>query len=180
MNFLSTKDVGTQALTQVKLAYMNKNRWFLLVVVVLVALGYWLMGKQSRVANDVSYSSPTPTSSPAPRAPSSGGAKASPASAPVMSYTELVREYEGRRIQFDQYCQAFPSNITYKNGTSIMLDNRSGDARHIKVGDDVYSLPGYGYRVVTLTSQSLPSDILISCGSAVNVGKILLQASLNQ
>ena len=160
--------------------YMNKNRWFLLaVVVLLVAVAYWLSGKESQFAGDMVSPSPSPTSSPSPKAPS-GGAKASPASAPVMSYTELVREYDGRRIQFDQGCQAIPNNITYKNGTSIMIDNRSGDARDIKVGNNVYTLPGYGYRVVTLSSQSLPSDILLSCGSAVNVGKILLQASLNQ
>ena len=157
-----------------------KKQWLLLTVVVLVVvLGYWLMGKDGKWAGDMGYS-PTPTTSPSPapsKAPSGG--RSSPA-APAKSYTELVKEYEGRRIQFDQYCQAVPNNITYKSGTSIMIDNRSGDARNIKVGNDVHTLAGYGYRIVALSGTPLPKEVLLSCGSAVNVGKILLQAQLNQ
>lgn len=160
-------------ITTVKLMHMNKNQWLILIVVVLVAAaGYWLMEKEGKFAGVMKYS-PTPSSKAAPKS----AAKATPA-APAKSYTELVKEYEGRRIQFDQYCQAVPKDITYKNGTSIMLDNRSGDARSIKVGNDTHSLAGYGYKIVNLSRTSLPSEILLSCGSAVNVGKILLQAQL--
>jgi len=56
-----------------------------------------------------------------------------------------------------------------------MFDNRSGDARYIKVGDQVYQLAGYGYKILTLTSPVLPKTLLLDCGSAVNVGQILLQ-----
>lgn len=155
---------------------MIKNRAFLLVVVVLlVALGYWLMGKEGRFAGDMSPSS-SPSSSPAPKA-QAGGAKDSPA-APSKSYTELVSEYDGRRIQFDQNCQAIPNGVTFKEGTSIMLDNRSGDPRTIKVGDKSFDLQGYGYWITTLSSPTLPQELFVSCGSAVNVGKILLQAKL--
>lgn len=164
------------ALTQVKLVYMKKQWLLLIVVVLVVVLGYWLMGKNGKWAGDLGYS-PTPT--PAAPAKTPSGGKASP-TAPVKSYTELVKEYEGKRIQFNQYCQAIPNSVTYKNGTSIMLDNRSGDARDIKVGNSVYSLAGYGYRIVTLSGTLLPKEVLLSCGSAVNVGKILLQAQLNQ
>ena len=90
-------------------------------------------------------------------------------------YTDLVTEYSGRHIQFDIACQAIPNNVTYKNGTSVMFDNRSGDARSISVGGTIYYLAGYGYKIITLSSKTLPKTLLISCGAAVNVGQILLQ-----
>lgn len=91
------------------------------------------------------------------------------------TYTQLVKEYEGRRIQFDINCQAIPSNITYKNGTKVMFDNRSGDARVITIGGVQYNFLGYGYKTLTLSSPTLPKTLLLSCGAAVNVGQILLQ-----
>lgn len=136
------------------------------------------MGKGEWVG-DFTSPTATPTSSPgAKAAPPKSGVKVSPT--PSRPYGDLVKEYEGRRIQFDQRCQAVPSNVTYKSGTSIMLDNRSGDARNIKVGNDVHLLSGYGYKIVTLSGTPLPKEVLLSCGSAGNVGKILLQAQLNQ
>ena len=96
------------------------------------------------------------------------------------SYSDLVKEYSGRLIQFDQRCQSFPNNVTYKNGTSILLDNRSDLARDITIGGTKYSLAGYGYQVVTLSSSSLPKEMGVSCGSQGNVGKILLQALISQ
>lgn len=93
----------------------------------------------------------------------------------AQTYTKLTVEYKDRRIQFDMNCQAIPNNITYKNGTKVMFDNRSGDARIITVGGVKYNFAGYGYKILTLSSNTLPKTLLISCGAAVNVGQILLQ-----
>ena len=89
-------------------------------------------------------------------------------------------EFEGRRIQFDERCQVTPQNPTYKNGTSIMLDNRSANARTVVVGGTKYDLTAYGFRIVTLSSSSVPKELAVSCGSSGNVGKILLQAQILQ
>src|SRR3989344_1571930 len=159
---------------------MNKNKWLLLIVVVLVvALGYWLMGREGGfpMGNSV-YPTLSPSSSPAAKAPSKPGAKASPA--PARPYGDLVKEYESRRIQFDSRCQVVPNSPTYKNGSSVMLDNRSSGPVTVKVGNTSYSLMGYGYQVINLSSTSLPKELVVSCGSAGDVGKILLQANLNQ
>ena len=99
---------------------------------------------------------------------------------PSGNYTQLVKEYEGKRIQFDERCQVTPQNPTYKNGTSIMIDNRSSSPRSVMVGGTKYDLVAYGYRVVTLSSSSLPKELAVSCGSSGNVGKILLQAQILQ
>ena len=105
-------------------------------------------------------------------------AKQSTAPTSTQNYTQLVKQYEGKRIQFDERCQAFPQSPTYKNGTSIMIDNRSASARSVTVGDTKYNLSAYGYKIITLSSSSLPKELFLSCGSAVNVGKILLQAQI--
>ncbi|MEX2090663.1 MAG: hypothetical protein WD989_00835 [Candidatus Paceibacterota bacterium] len=157
---------------------MKKNQWLLLLVVALVAaLGYWLMVKGDKLSDLGSSATPSVSVGPT-KAPAKVGATASPVAGSTKSYTELVKEYDGRRIQFNQDCAAIPNYITYKNGTSIMIDNRSGDARIVKVGSNSYSLQGYGYRIITLSSNSLPQELFLDCGSAVNVGKILLQAKL--
>lgn len=93
----------------------------------------------------------------------------------TQTYTKLVTQYVDRRIQFDAMCQAHPNNITYKNGTKVMFDNRSGDARIITVGGVKYNFSGYGYKILTLYSSKLPKTLLLSCGATVNVGQILLQ-----
>ena len=103
------------------------------------------------------------------------GAKKPSAVTQSQTYTQLVKEYEGRRIQFDINCQSVPSSSAYKNGTKIMFDNRSGDARTITVAGVQYNLSGYGYKILTLSSPTLPKTILLSCGAAVNVGQVLLQ-----
>lgn len=93
----------------------------------------------------------------------------------TMPYSQLVAEYADRRIQFDERCQPIPIRPTYKNNTKVMFDNRSGDARYIKIGDTTYFFSGYDYKILTLSSSVLPTTISLSCGAAVNVGSILLQ-----
>jgi hypothetical protein len=65
--------------------------------------------------------------------------------------------------------------MSVKNGTSVMLDNRSGDARTFAVGGVFYSIAGYGWKIVTPTSKDLPATLYLDCGSARNVGTLLLQ-----
>lgn len=151
---------------------MLKNKYLWIVVVVLVVISFWLIVKNRDGAMETASPSPTPTPTPAPRVqatPKSGTAQQ------TKVYTELVKEYNGRRIQFDVNCQAVPTETTFKNGTSVMFDNRSGDARTFKVGATTFTMIGYGYRIMTLTSGALPATLSLSCGSAVNVGKITLQ-----
>lgn len=93
----------------------------------------------------------------------------------TVKYTQLVKEYEGRRIQFDMTCQATPPNTTYKNNTKILFDNRSGDARVITIGGVQYNFPGYGYKVLNISGAKLPAKVSFDCGAAINVGSILIQ-----
>lgn len=92
-------------------------------------------------------------------------------------YTQLVKEYNGWRIQFDIRCQASPTDITVKNNTKVMFDNRSGDSRVITIGGVKYDFPGYGYKVLNISGDknSLPAKVTYNCGSALNTGSILIQ-----
>ena len=93
----------------------------------------------------------------------------------VPKYEDVVKEFGGRRIQFDAMCQAIPNSFTVKSGTQVMFDNRSGDARWFTLNGFGYHLNGYSFTTVTLSSKKLPLNVVIDCGSAQNVAQILLQ-----
>lgn len=157
-----------------------KNKLIILVVVIVAVIAVYFWVSKGPKLGDFISSSPTPTASPAPAGKAPAAKKSTDTAAPLGDYTTLVKQYEGRRIQFDDRCQPVPLSPTYKSGTSIMLDNRSSQARVVKVGDTSYSLSGFGYRIITLTSTSLPKEYAVSCGSAGKVGQILLQALISQ
>ncbi len=93
-----------------------------------------------------------------------------------LAYTIAVKNYEGRRIQFNDQCVATPNYATYKAGTSIMLDNRSAAAKRLSVGGAVYNIAAYDYQIVTLTAASkLPYTVNIDCGTGQQNARILLQ-----
>ena len=156
---------------------MFSNRWVILAVIIVVALVVWNLwefkGQKEAMQTPQTTASPTPQSG----GPTSGGGT-SFTQTQVQTYSAAVAQYEGRRIQFDERCQPNPVDVTFKNGTTIMIDNRSPQAKTIKVGDQSHNLPAYGYRIVALSSSTLPDSFSLSCGNAVNVGRILLQANI--
>lgn len=102
--------------------------------------------------------------------------RATPKPTPVLpTYNEVAGQYAGNRIQFDVYCQAFPVDNSFVDGTEVMLDNRSPDDRVVAIGGIQYGLPGYGWKVVKMTSTELPMTWAIDCGTAKSVGKIVVE-----
>jgi hypothetical protein len=91
-----------------------------------------------------------------------------------ISYQQALVKYKDHRIQLGQDCQATPTSVTYKNGTSIMIDNRSNVARTVKVGSN-YTINAWSFKVVNLTSSTLPATWLVDCGKQQNVATILIQ-----
>lgn len=156
---------------------MDNNKrllWYVVgAVVILVGLAVVFRGKGGWSGYPV-IPTPTPSASPlVSTTPKSGvSTKVSPMPA---SYTDAVKLYANRRIQFDMYCQATPVNNTYKSGLGIMLDNRSGDARIIAVGGVQYHLAGYGWTIIVPQPKTLPATLAVDCGAARNVSKILIQ-----
>ncbi len=157
----------------------GKYLWILIGLVVVVAI-YLGSGEKAGQNTVINTKSPSPSSSPSKSTSVKPSVKGSPAPTPSQSYTELVKQYEGKRIQFDERCQAVPNSLTFKNGDLIMLDNRSASAKTVSIGGTKYDLVAYGYRIVTLSSPNLPKELAVGCGSSGNTGKILLQAQILQ
>lgn len=150
--------------------------WIVVGLVILV--GGWLLLRSK--SDQLVQQSPTP--SPVTTVQQNEGVgpddtqlQATTPSQPTRAYTQLVAGYAGKRIQFGISCQAVPANVSFKNGTTLMFDNRSGDPRTITIDGTTYSFPGYGYKIITLSKTTVPYTVKLNCGSAVNVGQIILQ-----
>src|SRR3989344_2224590 len=153
---------------------MSKSKLVWITVLILTAalvVAILMNSGDSYVVEPTASPTPTPTASKpiTKKIPVSGTAEE------TLVYSEVVKQYAGSHIQFDINCQAIPTRTTFKNGAKVLFDNRSGDARTIKIGDVSYNFPGYGFKILTMSSSTLPKDLSLSCGSAVNVGSILIQ-----
>lgn len=165
----------------------NKYLWLGIAgVVMLAGLIFWNSRGTTYVSDLTEQHAPTPRVSvgtgeveqflPAPTEDEVVG-RGPGAASPNLNYSQLVAEYQGRRLQFDMNCQVSPSSVTYKRGTKVMFDNRSGDPRYIRIGPVSYYFPGYGFRILTMSASTaaLPYTVVIDCGSAQNVGNIIIQ-----
>jgi hypothetical protein len=106
---------------------------------------------------------------------SEGSANATPG-AVSLSYQQALTKYATARIQLDKACQATPTTATYKNGATIMIDNRSPEARTIRLGSmGTYSIKAWGFKVIKLSSSTLPNAMALDCGKSQNVAVITVQ-----
>jgi hypothetical protein len=94
--------------------------------------------------------------------------------API-SYTNALVTYADRKIQLDTECQAHPNNVTYKDNTGIMIDNRSPETRTIKAGV-TFTVKPWSFKILVLPNVYLSSKtILVDCDKSQNVATILVQ-----
>lgn len=149
---------------------MNKGEspiFILVVVLVLVVYAFWSV-KQNPVST-VDISQPINFI----ENTNNGGVNVA-APATTISYTQALAKYKDARIQLDQNCRAHPNNVTYKNNTNIMVDNRADLSRTVKVGS-TFSIQAYGFKIVRLSSVTLPVTWYIDCDTSQNVATILIQ-----
>ena len=163
---------------------MNKSWTIVIVIAVIVGAIWWFNGGGSNVALSPDAST-SPTALGATKTPAGYKATPSTSSTPIpvvtstLSYSQLVAQYGSNRIQFNQDCQASPSSMVLKNSTGILLDNRSNKTQVISLNGSSYTLVPYGYRVVTVSSSTLPKVLGVSCNGSVNTGTINLQANIS-
>jgi hypothetical protein len=158
---------------------MNKTWTVVIIILVIIAGIWWFNGGNSNLAlfPDASTSPTTAGATKTPAVAKKGTPV--PVATSSQSYSQLVAQYGSNRIQFNQDCQASPSSMVLKSGTSILLDNRSNKTQVISLNGASYSLVPYGYRVVSVSNASLPKTIGVSCNSLVNTGTINLQANIS-
>lgn len=146
----------------------KENPMFVLVIVlILVIYGWWSL-----------RNSPAPVVTVEPSQTVSDGVETGSVNATipatVVSYAQALEKYKDARIQLDQNCQATPNIMTFKNNTNIMIDNRASIARTVKVGS-TFSIKGYGFKIVKLSSTTLPATWYVDCDKSQNVATILIQ-----
>ncbi|MFH0874288.1 MAG: hypothetical protein V1846_05640 [Candidatus Komeilibacteria bacterium] len=153
----------------------NKIFWVILIVVI-VGVIVFLNSKQSiapTAPNDQNATSTTDTTKTDTNIPAVK--PANPAHTITTSYQEMMTKYAGRRIQFNETCQATPSSMTIKNGSQIMFDNRESKPTVLNVDGVAYPTSAYTYRLIYLSSKTLPHTVIVNCGSQNNVAQITLQ-----
>ena len=156
----------------------QKYLWYVVGVVVAILIIVGL--RRQGTGSPSSSSSPSPSSAVSGSPTAKPTVKRTPTPAPAgssmpQSYSDAVKAHEGSRFQFDARCQVSISKIVVKNGQTVMLDNRSGDPRTIVVGSTQYQLSGYGWRIITMTSKTLPATVAVDCGAAQNVAQIVIE-----
>ncbi len=87
----------------------------------------------------------------------------------AISYSDFIKLYGDKRIQFDEECRATPSSASFTVGDFIILDNRSDKIQAVRFIDDLYALPPLHVRVFELKRQGIFD---IDCGTLKNVAKI--------
>ncbi|MFA5932208.1 MAG: hypothetical protein WC793_02415 [Candidatus Paceibacterota bacterium] len=148
----------------------NKNLWIGLAVVLVLVAGFLFWSMKKAVAPAVTDSNPVvePTEDVTPGSVNTGSPAAS------ISYANALIKYKNARLQLDPTCQASPDKMTFKNGASLMVDNRSSAQRTVKVGS-VFSIKAYGFKIIKLSSATLPATWYVDCGKSQNVSTILIQ-----
>ena len=150
---------------------MEKNMrmwiWIIVVIVIVIAAILFSAYNNKRAISQTSTTEPVSVQDVSSTAV---GAEATP-----ITYAAALVKYADRRIQLDTTCQAHPNNVTYKDNTGIMIDNRSPNTRTVKVGTTLTIKP-WGFRIVVLPDVYLASKtILVDCDGSQNVATILVQ-----
>jgi hypothetical protein len=152
----------------------SKNLWIVsgtIILILIVLLVLKIRGSRNETADN---NANNPDALEVTEDVTTGSVNTKPPVAP-MSYQAALAKYADRRIQLNDACQATPANMTFKNDTDIMIDNRSALGRTLKVGGAM-TVKGYGFKIVKVkTGDTLPVTWLIDCDTSQNVATILIQ-----
>jgi len=152
----------------------NKNLWIWVGVIAVVIIGilFWSMSQTSNAPavtdNTVNDQEVIPTEDVTEGSINVGVPAAS------ISYQNALVKYKDARLQLDKTCQASPDKMTFKDGAYMMVDNRAAVARTVKAGS-TFSIKAYGFKIIKLSSATLPATWLVDCGSSQNVATITIQ-----
>ena len=146
----------------------NKNLWIGGAVVLVIVLGIIFWTKNKAVAPAVNENVVPVTVAP------DKGAVSTLDALNNISYAKALIKYKNARLQLEKTCQATPNHMTFKNGAYLMIDNRAGVARTIRVGS-LYKIKAYGFRIVRLSVSKVPTTWLVDCDKYQNVATILIQ-----
>jgi hypothetical protein len=149
----------------------NKNLWIGLVVVIIIfCVMFWFFRKAS--APETTSNNSIPVVNPAENINTNNTGVST--AKPSISYANALIKYKNARLQLDKTCQADIDKMTFKNNSSLMIDNRAPVARTVKVGS-TFSIKAYGFKIIQLSSSTLPATWFVDCDKSQNVATILIQ-----
>lgn len=161
-----------------KFDWKNKNLWLGVAALLVVVLIIVLVSKRNKGAEapvvELTPESAEVVQEEAPKPARRRTPATKQTVAPKMSYADALAKYKDARIQFDAECRAVPNNVTYKDGTEIMLDNRSAVEKKFTLGSS-FNIGAYDFKIVKVTNNVLPYTYLVDCGDKQNVATILVQ-----
>ena len=141
------------------------------VVLILVIFGFLLLTKNSAPVvtdNTANNQQVIPTEDLSVGSINVGAPAAS------IAYADALIKYKDARLQLDVNCQASPDKMTFKNNALMMVDNRAPVARTVHLGA-VFPIKAYGFKIVKLSSTTLPVTWKVDCDSSQNVSTILIE-----
>lgn len=160
---------------------MEKNNqqtwiWIVVVLIIVIAILFFVFGNKQTVAPVINNQALTNNQvTTEPESVQDITSQDIGAAAIPLSYTKALAQYADRRIQLDLICQAHPTNVTYKDNTGIMIDNRSPQTRTITVGK-TFTIKPWGFKIVVLPDVYLKTKtLLVDCDKSQNVATILIQ-----
>ena len=156
----------------------NKNLWIWIVVILVVVVGLVFWATRSSAPTVVNSTPTVPVDNTALQVQStedlSAGSVDVGATAATISYTNALIKYKDARLQLDKTCQATPYNMTFKNNSLLMVDNRAPVARTVHIGS-IFPIKAYGFKIIKLSSVKLPATWLVDCDKMQNVATILIE-----
>ena len=152
----------------------NLKIWIAVAIVVIIVIGFFVFTNK-KPGSPVATATPTASPTPEPSSLQDINSKDIGVGSVSISYADALIKYADRRIQLDKNCQATPNNVTYKDNTGIMIDNRSAQARTVKVGT-TFTIKSWGFKIVVLPDVYLKSKtLLVDCDKYQNVATVLVQ-----
>ncbi len=151
----------------------SSKAWVWIIVVVVLIIAAIMLFKNKSTPPVTETPAPAVTEEPTSTEDTSGGSP-NVVTNSNLSYSDAVTAYGDNRIQLDKTCQARPNNVTFKAGTSIMIDNRSPQTTKVRLGD-TFTIKPYGFKIVKLAGTTLPVTYYIDCGTSQNVATVLVQ-----
>ena len=148
-------------------AQKRRNLWLLGMLFVVTAAVVVIVWNREGIRREVAEGRPSLSL----RALVSSNGKSSG----VAAYQQALTKYAASRIQFDATCNAYPKSVTFKSGTTAMLDNRADVTRVITFDSKQYTIAPLGYAVVSLSSTRLPRTYYVDCDQQKNVLTVMLQ-----
>lgn len=155
----------------------NKKLWIGIIVVIILLVIFWAMNKSFAPAPETGRGgAPLFSANPAtlPTEDISPGSINLNAKKPTISYEDALAKYSNTLLYIDEGCKVSPANLTVKNNTDIMIDNRTSAIQVVKVGM-MFPIKANSFKLVKLSSATLPATWLMDCGKMTKVASILIE-----